>query len=442
MSKVRMMTCAAVAALMPFFLPASSAFAQVDPQVPTGRTQVMLAPEPFGFDRGRNESVTTRARPEFDAPGIRTGGITFHPGVVAEVGTDSNVFYQNTNEQDDVVYALKPRVDAATTWSRHSLSGTVSLEDYRYADNDSEDHTDIFVAGQGRLDIRRGTYLILGGEQSRLSERRGDPDSPVNAAKPLRYEARSAFVTGVHEFNRARVSLRLDRLNLNYKDAPLSGGGIADQDERDHTVTTATGRLEYALSPDTALVAQVSGNQRDYDLKPPQATVNRESKGTSYLVGVNTDLSNLVRGELIVGYLEQQYDDWSMADASGLALEANIEYFATPLTTISAGASRSVEETLTAGASSYVATQANIRIDHELRRNVLLTAGIGVVNRDFQGTARNDDVTQADVGARFLLNRRMELGARYRYERQQSSGPVADPEYDANRFVVSLGVRF
>ena len=173
-----------------------------------------------------------------------------------------------------------------------------------------------------------------------------------------------------------------------------------------------------------------------------QAPFDRDSEGSSYLVGINTDLSNLIRGELIVGYLQQDYDDPALKDAKGLALEGNIEYFATPLTTVTLGARRRVEETLTTGASSYMATAANVRIDHELRRNILLTAGVGMLNRNFQGMSRDDDLLQADAGARFLLNRRMELGARWRYERQQSSGPVADPEYDANRFVVSAAVRF
>ncbi len=437
-----MLACAALVALVPLCMaPLSVARAQVEVGIPAGQTQITPMPQPFGFDRGRNEAVATRARPDFDPKGIRLGAILLHPGVAAELGTDSNVFYNDANEEEDIVAALRPRLEAATTWSRHSLSAAVGLDDHRYQDNDSENHTDLYVNGEGRLDVQRGTYLILGGQQQRLTERRGDPDSPLASVKPLRYETRSAYLTGVHELNRARLSLRLERLNLNYKDAPLIGGGVADQDQRDQTTTIATGRLEYALSPGTALVAQVAANMRDYTLKPPLAQFDRDSEGSTYLLGVNTDLSRLVRGELTVGYLQQDYDDPALKDAKGLALEGNIEYFASPLTTVTLGASRTVEETLTTGASSFVATEATARVDHELRRNIILTGGIGMLNRDFQGMSRDDDLTRADLGARFLLNRRMELGARWRYERQQSSGPVADPEFDANRFVVSASVR-
>jgi hypothetical protein len=435
MAKAKLMACAALAALVTGVL-APSAFAQAVPDPAPATIQ------DFSFDRGRNQGVAERPRPDFDPVGLRVGAFTFRPEATAEVGTDSNVFYQPSNEQDDIVLTLKPRIAAQTDWSRHGLRAEIGLDDYRHQDNKSEDHTDVYARGEARLDVRRGTYLAVGGNQERLTERRGSPDSPGAAAKPVRFEVRSAFASAVHEFNRARLSLRVERENRNFKDTPLTGGGVADQDQRDHTTTTATARAEYGLSPDTAFVVQVAANTRKYELKPPRAAFDRDSEGASYLAGFNTDLTNLIRGEVIVGYLYQDYDDPGLKTARGLAAEANVSYFATPLTTLSFKARRSVEETLTTGSSSFVATEADIRVDHELRRNILLGAGVGMLNRDFQGMTRDDEVLLADAGARFLLNRRMEVGARWRYERQDSSGPVADPDYDVNRFTVSATLKF
>jgi hypothetical protein len=425
----RMLACAALCALLTGVM---------GPMASAQTTEAQA----FRFDRGRNQGVAERPRPDFDPLGLRYGSLILRPEVTVEVGSDSNVSYSAANEQEDTFLVLKPRVAAETDWSRHALRAELGLDDIKFQDVESEDHTDVYARGEGRLDIRRGTYLLAGGAQERFTERRGDPDSPLTAAKPIRVELRRAHIAAAHEFNRARVSLRLDREGLNYKDAPLIGGGIADQDQRDHITTTLTGRVEYALSPDTALVAQAATNRREYEVSPPRAPVDRDSEGASYLVGINTDLTNLIRGEIILGYLYQDYDDPTLETARGLAAEANIAYFATPLTTLTFKARREVEETLTTGASSYVATSAEARVDHELRRNVLLTAGVGMLNRDFQGMTRDDDILLADAGARFLLNRRIELGARWRYERQESSGPIADPDYDVNRFSVSATLRF
>lgn len=427
MSRTRLFAYAAMIA----FFPVSLAHAQ---------SRAAETPR-WGADRGRNESVSDRVRPEYAAPGIELGSIKVRPSIGLEIGSDSNIFYERSNTNDDLVYVSRPRVEAETTWTRHRLALAVGLDDFRFQDSKSEEHTDVYVEGEGRLEIRRGSYVTVGGGQSRRAEARSDPDSPGAAAKPVRFENRYAYIAGIQELGRARATLRLDREGFNYKDAPLIGGGIADQDARDYVITTATARFEYAVSPDTALLGQVSGNRREYEVKPPQALFNRDSEGSSWLIGVNTDLTSLLRGEIAVGYLQQNYDDPGLSSPKGLALDGKLEYFATPLTTVTLHGRRRVDETVTVTASSYVTTELGGRVDHELRRNVLLTGGVRNENRAFEGVDRDDDILFADVGARFLLNRRVELGAAWRFEQQKSSGAFAAQDYDVNRFVVSARLR-
>ncbi len=426
MKKSRLLVCAALFVLAPLGL----AHAQNPEDGPR-----------WGPDRGRNESVAERPRPDYEPAGIRLGAFVARPSVALELGYDDNIFYETNNQTDDMTYTTRARVGLESTWSRHQIQVAVGLDDHRYQDNDSEHHSDPFIEAQGRLDIQRATYIMVGGRQARLAEARGAPDTPTAAAKPVRYEVREAFIAGVHEFNRIRASLRLDRQGFNYKDAPLIGGGVAEQDDRDYVATTLTGRVEYALSPDTALLAQVSGNEREYELAPPRAAFDRNSTGSSYMVGVNTDIGNLVRGEIAVGYLQQNYDDGRLASPSGLAFDGKIEYFASPVATVTLSAKRRVEETLTGLASSYVATNYDARIDYELRRNVLLTAGVSRGDRAFEGINRDDDLWFVDAGARYLLNRRVELGAAWRFEKQDSSGAIPAQDYDVNRFVVSAALR-
>jgi hypothetical protein len=385
--------------------------------------------------------VAERARPDYEPAGMRFGAFVARPSVTAELGFDDNLYYQPNNQTDDLTFTTRTRVGVETDWSRHQLQVAVGLDDYRFQDNDSEHHTDITVEGQGRLDVYRTSYILIGGRQARLAEARGAPDAPTAAAKPVRYEVREAFIFGSHEFNRVRASLRLDRQGFNFKDAPLVGGGVIEQDDRDYVATTLTGRVEYALSPDTAILAQLSGNEREYELAPPRAAFDRNSTGSSYMVGFNTDLGNLVRGEVAVGYLQQDYDDPRLASPGGLAFDGRIEYFASPLATVTLSARRRVEETLTGAASSYVATTLDARVDYELRRNLLLTGGISKGDRAFEGIDRDDDLWFADAGARYLLNRRVELGAAWRFEKLDPSGAIPAPGYDVNRFVVSVTVR-
>lgn len=395
----------------------------------------------WGPDRGRNESVAERPRPDYEPAGVRLGAFTAKPSVGLEVGYDDNIYYQPSNQTDDLTYTTRTRVGVESNWSRHRAYASVGLDDYRFQDSDSEHHTDLNVEGMLRIDIQRSSHLLIGGRQARLAEARGAPDAPAAAAKPVRYEVREAYVGGLVEFNRMRTSLRLDRQGFNFKDAPLIAGGSAEQDDRDYVATTLTGRVEYALSPDSALMLQLSGNERKYELSPPRAAYDRNSTGSSYMVGFNTDIGNLVRGEVAVGYLQQDYKDNRLSSPSGVAFDGKVEYFASPVATLTFVGQRRVEETLTGVASSYLATNLEARVDYELRRNVVLSGGLARNTREFEGIDRNDDLWFADAGARYLLNRRVELGAAWRFEKLDPSGAIPALKYEVNRFVVSAALR-
>ena len=171
MSKALLFAYTALIAIIPF----ASAHAQTtDADTPR-----------WGADRGRNESVTERVRPDYQAPGLRLGAIKLHPSLGLEAGTDSNIFFRDAGAVDDVVFTTRPRVEAETTWSRHRIAAVVGLDDSRFQDSRSEEHTDVYAEGEARLDVHRGSYLQIGGGQARRAEPRSAPDSPGAAAKPV-----------------------------------------------------------------------------------------------------------------------------------------------------------------------------------------------------------------------------------------------------------------
>lgn len=56
---------------------------------------------PPDFDRGRNTAVFERARPEYDALGIRAGGFLVLPSLETTAGVTNNVFLNSTNTSSD-----------------------------------------------------------------------------------------------------------------------------------------------------------------------------------------------------------------------------------------------------------------------------------------------------------------------------------------------------
>ena len=88
-----------------------------------------------------------------------------------------------------------------------------------------------------------------------------------------------------------------------------------------------------------------------------------------------------------------------------------------------------------AGASRYGA-----RVDHELRRNVILTAGARVGTRDYETIDREDEFFYADAGADFMFNRRVALRARIGHEEVESTGVDRFRDFEVNTATLGLSI--
>jgi hypothetical protein len=392
-------------------------------------------------DRGRNVSVLERPRPDYEPRGVRVGAVQAFATLPVEVATTDNLFAEEADEDSDVFYALRPRLQAATTWSRHAITLAAGLDRTFHLDFPKDDIFDAFVDITGRLDLGRSGELGVTYARASLSEARGSPDQPFAARSPVEYEQERVALTGRYQFNRVRVSGELSQTEFDYSDVLSVTGTLLDQDDRDRTETLGVVRGEFAISPALAAFAQVELDHRDYDLRPPATAFNRESFGRRYLVGSTFDITRLIRGEVGIGYLQQEFKDPGISDVEGIAADVSVDWFPTQLTTVNVAARRTVEETGFVGAASFLLTEGGVRVDHELRRNVILSAGAAIGRREFEGADREDELGRFDLGATYLVNRRVSLQARYERETQDSSGVDRDRDFEANRFLVGVTLR-
>ena len=111
-----------------------------------------------------------------------------------------------------------------------------------------------------------------------------------------------------------------------------------------------------------------------------------------------------------------------------------MEWFATPLTTVTVSGDSRVEETTVGAASGYDRNSLSVNVDHELLRNVILSGGVSYTNNDFNDNPRNDDTTGATVGVKYLINRNFDLGLNYTYTNRDSN----TAGFDYTRNVVGL----
>ncbi len=138
------------------------------------------------------------------------------------------------------------------------------------------------------------------------------------------------------------------------------------------------------------------------------------------------DLSGITFGDVFAGYLVQDYDSGVLADIAGLTYGANLTWNVTRLTTGNLLVFRRVEETTQGLASGVVKTGANVSVDHELQRNLIVTLGGSFSAEKFKGATREDDYRILVASATYMLNRHFHLEFDYKYLNRNSNEDGGD----------------
>lgn len=388
------------------------------------------------YGRRNNVSVRERPRPEYEALGVRQGGFLVYPKVEVTAGWTDNIFAVENNPQDDTFVNVDPSITIQSQWSVHAVRASAGLRHREVLENDSESQTGYFAAVDGRYDAT--PYLTVTGRAggNRRFEDRGSTNSPTGTLEPIEVTALNSGSTVTLQRGRVRALGAVDYASFDYKDAAAVGGGTVDQDFRDQSVLRATGRGEYSISPDTALLGVVSYTKTDYDVDTP--LLNRDSDEVRGLVGANFDLTALMRGEVGVGYISREYDNPAFGSLDGFAALARLEYFPTQLVTLSASVRRAIDDSTTPGSGGFFTNSATLTADYELLRNVIVGGRLDYRLDEFEGLDREDRTLGATVGAQYLVNRNVGLGATVSYTDRASDGAFAGPQYDAVRLMFSV----
>ncbi len=387
--------------------------------------------------------VLDRSRPEYDALGVPAGGFTLFPSLSVAIGSDDNLFATEGFEVSDTFGSLHPEMILQSNWSRHQLVFDAYARSTYYDENPDEDQVEWGAGLKGRIDASRSSILSADGRFDNLAEARGSIDAVGLAAEPVLYDMATGSLSFSQRLNRFSFSLGGRLTTFDYDDLASLGGGMIDQDFRDRSVAVTIATAKYEFSAGSNVVLQAEINSRDYDLEPgdagfvPGLNFDRDSTGYNVKGGLEFGVTNLVNGKIMIGYLEQDYDDVAFTAVEGASFSAELKWSISGLTDLRFEGGRSAEDTTSALAGGRLATAYGAAIDHEFRRNVIATVEASHTNYDFEGSSRDDDIARAGAGVRYLVNRRMSLGLGYEYS-DRSSNVVG---VDHARHVVQLNYR-
>ncbi|ADU13845.1 hypothetical protein Astex_2187 [Asticcacaulis excentricus CB 48] len=391
------------------------------------------------FQRDRNTAVTDRYQPGYEPLGVKAGVWKLNPTVTVSLGGNDNIYYVPSNKEGSAIITVSPNIVGRTTWSRHELGFNAGVDSNVYLSQSDENNTGYNVGANGRLDIT--SRAMLSGNIRHLTtyEPRSAYQSDVEAAEPVRIDSDAAELQLTLIGNRLRFIGTVSTRNDDFKDvarrAGLPGSPIISQRYRDLTTSGATARFDYAVSPAISVFLTAVANNRRYDT----ATIN-DSDGTVIALGTSFDISSLARGELQLGTVTQEYKDPTIGKQDSGYVNARVQYFPTPLTTLTGTLNRDFVDYPGSGGTTRTAlnTTVGLSVDHELLRNLIVSAGVRGQKYEFDGIDRNDTGKTVMLGARYLMNRRISIETKYSYVTYESEGTQAFRDYNANVIMTSL----
>lgn len=381
--------------------------------------------------------VAERARPEYDAQGIRTGSFILYPSLMSSVLYDDNVYARakvNPNKVGDLSYGLKPGFTLKSDWTQHSVTTYGSAEFTGYKDFSSLNHTNGNAGVDAVINVTRDMKWAFGAKYDHQIEPFGIGESVGNFDKLVAMDRLFGYTSYTTTFNRMRVGLLGSIKDDNYTDGE-SAGVKQDQSYRNNTQYLGALRVGYETAPGAVLFAEGSGDRRQFK------TSLFSSTGYRGVVGIEADFTKLIKGEIYGGYAHRNYESTALNDVGYFNYGGSLSWYVTPLATVSLLAARDVQETRLSGTpGTYVSSNIGGRLDYEVLRNLILSGRLGYEHHDYNEITRHEDLIRSGVGATYLINRNFSVGLDYSHIDYVST--VAGTDYARNQYGLTVKSKF
>jgi hypothetical protein len=371
-------------------------------------------------------SVMQRPRPDYSPVGGRIGDFFFYPSAEAEGFWDSNVFYA-PHAKSDFYSSLRPGLSVNSDWGANQLNFLAGAEVRRFATQVSENQTNYNLATNGRLDILHGEYLDAGMAFQNAHEERYAPSSAPTQLRPTEYQESSGKLKFVRERGIIGLQFTGNLDYYSYDNVVTTSGGELRESDRNRVEVYGGPKLTYEIVPGYHAFIASQANDRIYQSTYDINGLKRSSHGFEVDVGTDVLITNLITGEIYVGYLRQEYDDSRLPTVSSPGFGGSVLWNVTERTSVRANASRTIEEvdlfgTTAAGtATSALHSSVSVGVEQEVRHNILLTGGGTFYSDDYQGTSRTDNTVEGNLGLTYLLNRMWSAGLDATYQNRTSN---------------------
>jgi len=346
---------------------------------------------------------------------------------------DSNVYATHDKVRDDAVVQANARFTALYGGPSRQLRAVAHIEHAQHLAVGRETATSFGLLVGATRQARRAGPATLTAQFDRAIESRSDPEARASSLQtPRKIDIFKADASYAHSLGPLNLELSAAAQSVNYLD-PHEG----DRDLRQYSGSVRLGwRL---LGAATSLFAEPFLVRRDFVRRVDLSGTNRDSSTQGLLVGVALPGSGLISGRIGAGVFRLEPDSHTLSAFTGFAASGEVTWKPQPRTALTLTLFSGDVATVRAGATGRRDASATLRLEQEVRHNLLLTVAGQWEQTRYRGAANADrDTQRLDVEASYLFHRNLALFARGMVAHRDAA--MTSNRYDRQTW--SIGIRY
>jgi len=346
------------------------------------------------------KSDSERVSDSYQAKGVELGQFLLMPKLEVDELFNSNVYASEKDLKGDFVTTVRPEVKLRSRFAEHEINLTLLAEHLMFRKYRHDDRTELQADVSGRYDFDSNLQANLSSSLYSRHEDRGSPDD-ANGLKPTAARGWTSRLGFKLQEGRYTLVGEVGADRRAFGSVTASNGTVTSNADRDRWELSARQRGSYEIFPGYSAVIELSQNLHQFDRTRDRSGFKRGSVGYRAETGVGVDVSQLIRGDFLVGYFQQRYVDRQLGDVGGLSLRATFNWTPSKLTIVVPSFERVVNDTTTANAAAMLHNGFSVTVRHELQRNIILT-GYGAIGYDTLSGVKNQNSWIYETRARMI----------------------------------------
>ncbi len=387
----------------------------------------------------KNVAVADRPRPEYAAPGVSVGAFNISPTAGVEHAYDSNVLARDTDAIGSGVTVFSGGGSASSSFSDTSLSVSGNYTAHRFSSISDANYETWSVEAELAAMLPASNALVARHRQSKEVIGRENATAP-SSAEPLTFELQETSLEWRHEAGRRVFGASIERLDLTFDTFAVANPdqpGFLPGSDRDRTELTFTGETGWTSGQDLTLLGGVRYTQRSFD-RPSSDGVDRDAQQIVPYIGAIYVLADNLALEADIGAIFIETADPNQEDLTRIYARSELDWFVSQITTATLTVSQLERGADLVDSSSLTAATIGLSVDHELRRNLIFSAGGEVTSERFSGIDRTDELYRARASLQWLINRGARASAYYAFTEREADDSVINASFTSNMTGVQL----